>query len=57
MTVKGTDPASFRERLAVKNVLVSPPRGDRGRFLVVVNATWNRTAPETLADAFRKSLI
>jgi len=56
LAVKGTDPARFRDRLAAQNVLVSPPRGDRGRFLVVVNATWNRTDPETLAEKFRRSL-
>jgi threonine aldolase len=46
----------FRQNLSAKGVLLSPPRPEQSGFLLTVNATWNRTDPETLAGKFQESL-
>ncbi|HXV64856.1 MAG TPA: beta-eliminating lyase-related protein [Vicinamibacteria bacterium] len=56
MTVRDTDPGRFREKLRAHGVFLSPPRGGSGEFLVTVNATWNRTDAETLAETFKASI-
>jgi threonine aldolase len=56
LVVKGTDLDRFRENLKTRGVHLSQPRREQGGFLVTVNATWNRTDPETLAEKFEASL-
>jgi threonine aldolase len=54
--VKDTDLNRFRENLTAKDVLLPQPRPERDFFFLTVNATWNRTHPETLARKFRESV-
>jgi threonine aldolase len=56
MAVRGTDPRGFRDNLRTHGVLLPPPRGESGEFLVTVNATWNRTDAGTLAEKFKASI-
>lgn len=57
LLVRSPDLARFRENLAAKGVLLLPqPRPERGGFVLTVNATWNRSDPETLARKFIESV-
>jgi len=52
---EAADPRAFRERLGTRGVELGAPRED-GSFLLAVNETWNRMAPDDLAARFRAAL-
>jgi threonine aldolase len=55
VTVKTSDPAAFKNRLAERGVLL--PDGGTGRFTLAVNETWARSSVADLAHAFEQSAI
>jgi threonine aldolase len=55
VTVKASDPAAFKNRLAERGVLL--PDGGTGRFTLAVNETWARSSVADLAHAFEQSAI
>jgi len=56
LTVFGTAPEAFVERLSRKGVVLSHPQPDTGLIPVQVNPTLLRTTPQTLFRAFVASL-
>ncbi len=56
LIVRGTDLATFRDKLKGQGVLLSTPRPELGGFLVGVNATLNRTTAGTLVKKLRESV-
>jgi threonine aldolase len=56
LTVAGTTPATFVERLSQKGVALSPPQPDTGAIPLQVNPTLLRTTPAALFRTFTASL-
>jgi threonine aldolase len=52
---RGSDPASFRKRLAANRVMLSAPQRDT--FVVGVNETLNRMTAAELTDAFVRAAV
>ncbi|MCY3744591.1 MAG: beta-eliminating lyase-related protein [Acidobacteria bacterium] len=55
LRVDGADPEAFRRRLREQQVDLGGIRPDGG-FMIGVNETWNRSAPDELARRFRSAL-
>lgn len=55
LRVAGVDPDAFRRRLRQREVDLGGLGAD-GSFMVGVNETWNRAAPDDLAGRFRSAL-
>ena len=55
LQVDTADPEAFRRRLREREVDLGSVRPD-GRFMIGVNETWNRAAPDELARRFRAAL-
>ena len=55
LRLNGADPEAFRRRLQEQEIDIGGVRTD-GSFMIGVNETWNRIAPDALAQRFRAAL-